>query len=318
VRALLSLFLAIGFAGRICKEGPPIGEWVNYEVCPINVISISREIDLLSLYIVNKSALMTSNFVPNRIIRNASDNMKATEIYFRAPGKDFETIIGNSFAGNGIRLGQCNVFLREQCKAELRRVEWQYLFFATTRTNTFFFVDYVLNALVRLFGKNVDIGMSVNGRPVADILHYYANTSPYIIGVGWVSNVIDSDIWTHPRPLLGAHFIQLTAHSNVSATQGEPLQDGDAETEKSSSGERNSRHDKPSRYSYEWGFVGGLTVVAVAVLLGFSMQLGYKAFETAWLVAPAIGLGLIAVAVIVHGLWYACLGAWGLPGLYIL
>jgi hypothetical protein len=48
------------------------------------------------------------------------------------------------------------------------------------------------------------------------------------------------------------------------------------------------------------------------------MQLGYKAFETPRLVVPAIGLGVISVAVIVHGLWYACLGVWGLPGLYVL
>jgi hypothetical protein len=48
------------------------------------------------------------------------------------------------------------------------------------------------------------------------------------------------------------------------------------------------------------------------------MKLGYKAFEAPRLIALAISLGLLAIAIIFHGLWFACLGVWGLPGLYIL
>ena len=129
-----------------------------------------------------------------------------------------------------------------------------------------------------------------------------------------------------------AHDIQLAFHcgclflqsSNVltgflvGAAHGAPLQNGYAKSEKSSYGKSYSRDDQPFRYSYKWGLVGSLVISAAAALLGFAMQLGYKAFETPRLVVPAIGLGVISVAVIVHGLWYACLGVWGLPGLYVL
>ena len=82
--------------------------------------------------------------------------------------------------------------------------------------------------------------------------------------------------------------------------------------------ESDSRDDKPSGYSYKRDLVGGLVISAGATLLGVAIQLGYKAFEAPWLVIPAIVFGVIAGVVIVHGLWYACQGVWGLPGLYVL
>jgi hypothetical protein len=133
----------------------------------------------------------------------------------------------------------------------------------------------------------------------------------------------------NPRALSGAqlklHLIQLSAHNTglfvergdilasflVGASERSPLQDGGSEAQETRDGERDGRNDQPLGYSYEWGFVGSLVIGAGAALLGFAMKLGYEAFKTPWLVGPAIGLGVIAVAAIIHGLWYACSGVWG-------
>jgi hypothetical protein len=107
------------------------------------------------------------------------------------------------------------------------------------------------------------------------------------------------------------HFGQLAAHRV-------PLEERGSEGTNAHKDQSGSPNYQPSSNPYERGFVGTLTLCAGAGLLGFAMKLGYKAFEAPWLTAPAIGLGVIAAVIVVHGLWYACLGTWGLPGVYLL
>jgi hypothetical protein len=106
-------------------------------------------------------------------------------------------------------------------------------------------------------------------------------------------------------------------HLSQLAIHGVPLQERSTEgtnTDKNKSGGPNY---KPTSNPYQRGIVAALILCLGATLLGFAMKLGYKASETPWLIAPAIGLGIISAAVAIHGLWYACLGIWSLPGLYI-
>jgi hypothetical protein len=107
------------------------------------------------------------------------------------------------------------------------------------------------------------------------------------------------------------HFGQLAA-------QRIPLQERRPQGTETNEDKGGGPNHKPSSNIYQRGLVGALVICAGAALLGFAMKLGYKTFETPWLILPAIGLGIIAAAVTIHGLWYACLGTWRLPGLYIL
>jgi hypothetical protein len=97
------------------------------------------------------------------------------------------------------------------------------------------------------------------------------------------------------RPAGDPHLIQLAFHRGglilqrgkgfpgllISAAKREPLQYRRPETEEASYSQSYGNYDKPPGYSYEWGLVGSLVIGAGAVLLGFTMELGYKAFEIA-------------------------------------
>jgi len=96
------------------------------------------------------------------------------------------------------------------------------------------------------------------------------------------------------------------------------LKNSSAETEEANDHEQPSGNHKSTRYSYEWGLVGGLIIGAGMALLRLSMELFYKADKASRFSPAAWVIFLIGGAAIVHGLIYACTGINGLRDLYFL
>ena len=79
-----------------------------------------------------------------------------------------------------------------------------------------------------------------------------------------------------------------------------------------------SDRSKSSRFAYKRVFVGSFIVVAGWAMLWFAFSLFDKANKSFWRIAAATVVLLMATFVMGHGLFYACLGVFGLPSLYIL
>ena len=123
---------------------------------------------------------------------------------------------------------------------------------------------------------------------------------------------------------LVSHNAELFAHSHevfssllVSAAQREPLQAGGTNAEKTDYYQQPSRANQPTRYRYQWGFVGAVAISLGAALIRASMELFYEADKAARFSPAAWIAFLIGGGLVVHGLIYACTGIDGFRDLYL-
>jgi hypothetical protein len=106
-------------------------------------------------------------------------------------------------------------------------------------------------------------------------------------------------------------FMQLTTH-------GVPLQESGYEREGSYCSENIGGDDKAAGNRYKRGLVGLLVVGIGLALLRLAMEIFYKANEAPRLYLAGAACLLAALALIIHGGFYAFIGQWALTGLYIL
>ena len=117
---------------------------------------------------------------------------------------------------------------------------------------------------------------------------------------------------------LSSHFVQLAAHRI-------PLKQRREERQYSYSGDYSGANDQMSSdrrevpsFPYERVFLGICVIGLGGTCLWFSFESFEKISKSPRYMAGGVILGLIAIALIGHGLFYACLGVWGLPSLYVL
>jgi hypothetical protein len=75
---------------------------------------------------------------------------------------------------------------------------------------------------------------------------------------------------------------------------------------------------EPPRFPYQRVFLGICVIGVGWMCLWSSFEAFDKVSQSPRHIAGGIILGLIAILLIGHGLFYACLGVWGLPSLYVL
>jgi hypothetical protein len=114
------------------------------------------------------------------------------------------------------------------------------------------------------------------------------------------------------------HLGQLTAHRI-------PLEQRSEKRQYSYSGDYSGPNDQlasdrrePTRFPYKRIFLGICVIGLGWTCLWFSFESFEKVSKSPRHLAGGIVLGLVAIALIGHGLFYACLGVWGLPSLYTL
>jgi len=114
------------------------------------------------------------------------------------------------------------------------------------------------------------------------------------------------------------HFSQLAAHRI-------PLEQRSEERQYSYPSDYSGPNDQlpgdrreAPRLPYKRIFLGICVISLGWICLWFSFESFEKISKSPRYMAGGIILGLAAIALIGHGLFYACLGVWGLPSLYIL
>jgi hypothetical protein len=114
------------------------------------------------------------------------------------------------------------------------------------------------------------------------------------------------------------HLNQLTSHRI-------PLEQRSEERQYSYAGYYSGPYDELAgdareapRFPYERIGLGTCVIGLGWICLWFSFESFEKLSKSPRYMAGGIILGLIAIALIGHGLFYACLGVWGLPSLYVL
>ena len=116
----------------------------------------------------------------------------------------------------------------------------------------------------------------------------------------------------------GSHLAQLTAHGIPLEQRGEERQYGNPGDYSGPDDQLSSNRREAVRFPYKRIFLGICVIGLGWVCLWFSFKSFEKISQSPRYIAGGIILGVIAVALIGHGLFYACLGVWGLPSLYVL
>jgi hypothetical protein len=123
-------------------------------------------------------------------------------------------------------------------------------------------------------------------------------------------------------PFLGLHGIP---HLGQLAAHGVPLQERREESKYSNpryysspNGQLASDNRKSPSFSYKRVLLGATVIGLGWIFLWFSFESFDKIPKSPQHIACGVILGLVAITLIGHGLFYACLGVWGLPSLYIL
>lgn len=114
------------------------------------------------------------------------------------------------------------------------------------------------------------------------------------------------------------HLSQLAAHRVPLEQRSEERRDSYAGYHSGPNDQLASDRREPPRFPYKRIFLGIGVIGLGWICLWFSFEAFEKASKSPRYVASGVILGLIAIGLIGHGLFYACLGVWGLPSLYIL
>jgi hypothetical protein len=114
------------------------------------------------------------------------------------------------------------------------------------------------------------------------------------------------------------HLSQLTAHRIPLEQRGEERQYSYPGDYPGPNDQLASDRRELPRFPYERVFLGICVIGLGWTCLWFSFESFEKISQSPRYMAGGIILGLTAIALIGHGLFYACLGVWGLPSLYIL
>lgn len=115
-----------------------------------------------------------------------------------------------------------------------------------------------------------------------------------------------------------AHLLQLTAHRVPLEQGGEERQDAYPSDYSGPNDQTVSDRRQPSRFPYERVFLGTSVIALGWGCLWFSFEAFDKSSHSVKHIFVGIIFGVVAIALIGHGLFYACLGLWGLPSLYVL
>jgi hypothetical protein len=119
-------------------------------------------------------------------------------------------------------------------------------------------------------------------------------------------------------PLVGFHREQLASHRIPLEQRGEERQYSDPRNDSGPNHQLASDRREPSSFPYERVFVGICVIGLGSICLWFSFESFEKGAKSPRYIAGGVVLGLIAFALIGHGLFYASLGVWGLPSVYVL
>jgi hypothetical protein len=115
-----------------------------------------------------------------------------------------------------------------------------------------------------------------------------------------------------------AHLSQLAAHRIPLEQRGEERQYSYPGDYSSPNDQLTSDRRETPRFPYKRIFLGICVISLGGTCLWFSFESFEKISKSPRYMFGGVVLGLIAIALIGHGLFYACLGVWGLPSLYIL
>jgi hypothetical protein len=134
-------------------------------------------------------------------------------------------------------------------------------------------------------------------------------------GIGEPIGSLDSSLGIEASVL---HLSQLAAHRIPLEQRGEERHgtykgDYSGPNDQSASDRRES-----PRFPYKRVFLGICVIGLGWCSLWFSFESFEKISKSPRYMVGGIILGMIAIALIGHGLFYACLGVWGLPSLYVL
>jgi hypothetical protein len=114
------------------------------------------------------------------------------------------------------------------------------------------------------------------------------------------------------------HFNQLAAHRIPLEQRGEERQNSYPSDYSGPNDQLTSDRREMPRFPYKRIFLGICVIGLGWICLWFSFESFEKISKSPRYLAGGIIFGMTAIALIGHGLFYACLGVWGLPSLYVL